>query len=79
MKRFEALSALQNGISEKINEGYTGRTLKVLSDGVSDGVCSGRCSQNKIVTLDRPVPAGEFVNAEITASRPYALAGRVKQ
>ena len=78
VKRFEALSALQNGISEKINEGYTGRTLKVLSDGVSDGVCSGRCSQNKIVTLDRPVPAGEFVNAEITASRPYALAGRVK-
>ena len=64
-------------MSLKANEKYVGKTLRLLSDGDEDGKHTARSSQNKIVTLDRFVPAGTFFDAEITASHPFTLEGKV--
>jgi len=78
--RFSALSETENAIAQGINEGYTGKTLRVLSDGVNkNGIYAGRSSQNKIVTFDKPVPAGEFTNVKIISAGGYALAGEVTE
>ncbi|MBR4799159.1 MAG: TRAM domain-containing protein, partial [Clostridia bacterium] len=77
-RRFAALSELENGIAQSINDKYIGKILRVLSDGKNkNGVYAGRSTQNKIVTFDSPVPAGEFANAEITSAGGYALSGKV--
>ena len=77
-RRFAALSELENGIAQSINDAYKGKTLRVLSDGINkNGVYAGRSTQNKIVTFDSPVPAGEFANIEITSAGGYALSGKV--
>ena len=77
VRRFELLTAAQNEMSLKANEKYVGKTLRLLSDGDDDGKHTARSSQNKIVTLDRFVPAGTFFDAEITASHPFTLEGKV--
>ncbi|MBP5155121.1 MAG: MiaB/RimO family radical SAM methylthiotransferase, partial [Clostridia bacterium] len=78
--RFAALSEAENAVAQSINEGYIGKTLRVLSDGVNkNGVFAGRSSQNKIVTFDKPVPAGEFTNVKIISAGGYALAGEVTE
>lgn len=77
VRRFERLTAAQNEMSLKANEKYVGKTLRLLSDGDEDGKHTARSSQNKIVTLDRFVPAGTFFDAEITAFHPFTLEGKV--
>lgn len=73
VRRFQLLSATQDEISAEKSQKYIGQTVKVLSDGG----CEGRSSQNKIVTFDREVPAGQFVNVEITEAKAYGLKGKV--
>ncbi len=77
VRRFEALSALQNQISLGINQKYVGKTLRLLSDGVISGKPTARSTQNKIVTLDAPVAAGKFITAQITEAHPYNLEGKI--
>ena len=77
-RRFAALSDLENAIAQGINDSYVGRTLRVLSDGVNkNGIYCGRSTQNKIVTFDSPVKAGEFADIKITSAGGYALSGEV--
>lgn len=73
VRRFQKLSAVQDEISAAKSTEYMGKTVKVLSEGNGEG----RNSQNKIITLDRIIPAGEFVFAEITETKAYGLKGKV--
>ena len=73
VRRFQRLSAVQDEISAEKSKKYIGQQVKVLSDGNFEG----RNSQNKIVTFDTDIPAGNFVTVEITESKAYGLKGKV--
>ncbi len=76
VRRFQYLSDVQNEIALKKNLAYVGKTLRVLSDGTDEnGIPTGRSEQNKIVTFDRPVPAGTFCDVTVTEAKQYALHG----
>lgn len=77
VRRFEYLISVQNEMSLKANEKYVGKTLRLLSDGDDGDKHTARSSQNKIVTLDKAVPAGQFVTAEITAAHPFTLEAKI--
>jgi len=77
--RFKALSDMENDIAQSLNEKFIGKRLRVLSDGVNkNGIPCGRSTQNKIVTYDKFVPAGEFVDVYIESVGAYALFGKIK-
>ncbi len=77
-KRFQALSDMENDIAQSLNERFIGSTVRVLSDGLNkNGIPCGRNSQNKIVTFDREVPAGQFVDVKIESAGAYAIGGKV--
>ncbi|MBO5869682.1 MAG: tRNA (N6-isopentenyl adenosine(37)-C2)-methylthiotransferase MiaB [Clostridia bacterium] len=77
--RFKALSDMENDIAQSLNEKFVGKTLRVLSDGVNkNGIPCGRSTQNKIVTFDKVVPAGEFADVTIETVGAYALMGKIK-
>ena len=78
--RFKALSDMENDIAQELNEKFIGKTLRVLSDGLNkNGVPCGRSTQNKIVTFDREVPAGVFIDVVIETAGAYALGGKIKE
>lgn len=77
VRRFERLIAAQNDMSLAANQKYVGKTLRLLSDGFDGEKNVARSSQNKIVALDRAVPAGSFVTAEITAAHPFTLEAKI--
>ena len=77
--RFKALSDMENDIAQTLNEKFIGKRLRVLSDGVNkNGIPCGRSTQNKIVTYDKFVPVGEFVDVDIDSAGAYALFGKIK-
>ncbi len=77
--RFKALSDMENEIAQGLNDKFIGRTLRVLSDGFNkNGIPCGRSTQNKIVTFDKAVPAGEFADVLIETAGAYALGGKIK-
>ena len=76
--RFKVLSDRQNEIAQELNNSFIGRTIRVLSDGYNkNGIPCGRSTQNKIVTFDKFVPAGEFVDVEIETAGAYMLGGKI--
>ncbi len=76
--RFKALSDRQNEIAQELNNSFIGKTIRVLSDGYNkNGIPCGRSTQNKIVTFDKFVPAGEFVNVKIETAGAYMLGGKI--
>ncbi len=78
--RFKALSDRQNQIAQELNEGFIGKTLRVLSDGYNkNGIPCGRSTQNKIVTFDKYIPEGEFIDVEIETAGAYMLCGKIKE
>lgn len=77
VRRFNALTELQNENALKNNQALVGQTIKVLSDGMNKGIYVGRSSQSKVVALDKSVPKGIFVNATIEKARPYAIIGKL--
>ena len=80
--RFDRLLALQNDIAAAQNAPLVGRTVRVLSDGVSKNdpdFYAGRNEQNKIVFFKEPIPAGSFVNVKIDRTESFALWGTVKE
>ncbi len=79
VRRFQQITALQNEISLKTNQGYVGQTVRVLSEGFTGKTYSGRTTQNKIVSFDTPVKEGVFVDILIEKAFPYALYGEVAQ
>ena len=81
-RRFDRLLALQNAISAEKNAPYLGKTVRVLSDGVSKNDpahYAGRNEQNKIVFFEEPVPAGTFIHVKIDRAESFALYGTVEK
>ena len=78
-ERFKALSDMENDIAQSLNDKFIGKTLRVLSDGLNkNGVPCGRSTQNKIVTYDKFIPEGQFIDVVIETAGAYALNGKVK-
>jgi tRNA-2-methylthio-N6-dimethylallyladenosine synthase len=78
-ERFKMLSDMENEIAQSRGELSIGKIQRVLSDGVNkNGVFCGRNSQNRIVTFDKEVPAGQFVDVEIETAGAYMLSGKIK-
>lgn len=77
VRRFQALTELQNKNALENNKNLIGQTLKVLSDGENKGIYTGRSSQNKVVSLDKPVEKGVFADVKIADAQPYALIGNI--
>ena len=76
--RFKSLSDMENEIAQSLNDKFIGKTLRVLSDGFNkNGIPVGRSTQNKIVTFDKPIPAGEFADVLIETAGAYALGGKI--
>lgn len=77
-ERFKSLSDMENDIAQGLNDKFIGKTVRVLSDGVNkNGIPCGRSTQNKIVTYDKLVPEGEFVDVVIESAGAYALVGKI--
>ncbi len=77
-KRFALLSDIENEIAQSLNEQFIGKTVRVLSDGFNKNrIPCGRSTQNKIVTFDRPVTAGTFVDVLIESAGAYMLCGKI--
>lgn len=75
VRRFELLSSVQNGIADKLNEKYIGKTVRVLCETNENGKCSGRTSGNKIVNFSGNAKVGSFVNVKISSAMAYILKG----
>jgi tRNA-2-methylthio-N6-dimethylallyladenosine synthase len=76
--RFRRMLSVQSDIGLKINDGYVGKTLRVLCDGESkndEKMLSGRTDGGKNVCFAGNVPAGEYINVKITEARPFVLMG----
>ena len=79
--RMERLLALQNEISAERNARLLGKTVRVLSEGLSKNdatVYTGRTEQNKIVFFKKPVPAGEWTFVKIDRTAAFALWGEAE-
>ncbi len=80
--RMNRLLALQNEIAAEQNEKLLGKTLRVLSEGVSktdESVFTGRTDQNKIVFFGDPIAEGQWVHVKIDRAAAFALYGTVKK
>ncbi len=78
-ERFKALSDMENDIAQGLNDKFIGKTVRVLSDGYNkNGIPCGRSTQNKIVTYDKFVPVGQFVDVLVETAGAYALCGKIK-
>ena len=72
---------LQNAISLEKNQPLVGKTVRILSDGISknnDEVCSGRTEGNKIVFYHGAgSDAGKWLFVKIDRAEAFALYGEV--
>ena len=78
--RMGRLLALQNEIADAANARLVGKTVRVISEGVSKNdadVYTGRTDQNKIVFFKEPVPEGEWAFVKIDRAAAFALYGTV--
>ena len=77
-ERFKALSDMENEIAQELNNKFIGKTVRVLSEGFNkNGVPCGRTTQNKLVTFDKPIKAGEFIDVKIETAGAYLLNGKI--
>jgi len=79
--RFAVLEATQRRLQQKIYEGYVGRTLKVLAEGVSSKSASdltGHSTCHKVVNFPGDSSLlGQVVEVRITAAKQNSLYGEV--
>ena len=80
-ERYGRMLKLQNAISSEKNQPLVGKTVRILSDGVSknnDEVCSGRTEGNKIVFYHGDgSDAGKWLFVKIDRAEAFALYGEV--
>ena len=77
-RRFQRLVQIQNRISEEKNAEMVGRRVEVLVEGPSrkdHRVVKSRTRGGKIVHLRGEIPAGTFLQAEITVARRHHMMG----
>ncbi len=78
-ERFGRLKALQERISLERNQALIGATVEVLTEGPSRkdlGMATARTRTNKLIHFPAEVPAGRFLDVEVTHAAPHHLAGR---
>ena len=81
-ERLDALMALQQDISQELNDEMVGRIEKVLIDRVEEGVAYGRTQYDspdvdpEVIINDPNLQPGEFYDIEITEAYPFELIGR---
>jgi len=79
--RFERLLEVQNRISREINDGYLGKTVEVLCEGLSKTNAdkyTGRTPGNKIVNFSADSDVtGKIVNVKIDNVQTWSLEGEI--
>ncbi len=75
-RRFDALCALQNKISESRHQAYIGKRLRVLIDGLEDKLLTARTEGGRLVRLEgAPSLIGQFEEVVITGATTWSLVG----
>ena len=75
-RRFDRLCAVQNAISEEIHQGYVGKTMHCLVDGVDGDLLTARTEGGRLVRLPGdPALVGTFQNITVTGSTTWSLTG----
>ncbi len=77
-RRFDALCALQNSISESIHNGYIGKTMHCLVDGKDKDLLTARTEGGRLVRFpgsDQLI--GTFTDITITGATTWSLTGRL--
>ena len=78
VRRFGALSELENSIARENNEALVGSVQRVLCDEAGE-VCTGRSGQNKPVSFtSASARVGEFTDVVIKSAEAYRLCGEEK-
>jgi len=77
-RRFDALCALQNEISEQLHNAYIGKTLTCLVDGTDKEYLTARTEGGRLVRFlgDRAL-VGSFVPITITGATTWSLTGQL--
>ncbi len=85
-ERSDYLMEIQSGISAKINQGYVGKRLEVLVEGISgetELLLEGRSRfqapeiDGCVYIADGKCNSGDMVTVEITEAHPYDLVGHI--
>ncbi|MEI7576313.1 MAG: 30S ribosomal protein S12 methylthiotransferase RimO [Armatimonadota bacterium] len=79
--RYHKLMSLQQEISQEVNDGWVGRSLRVLVEDQRDGWLIGRSHRDApdidgLVFFKGDAKPGEMVDVEITEAEPYDLFGQ---
>ena len=78
-RRFDRLCAVQNAISEEIHQGYVGKTMRCLVDGVDGDLLTARTEGGRLVRLPGdPSLVGTFQNITVTGSTTWSLTGELQ-
>ncbi len=82
--RLQQIMDLQEGISQEIQDGKVGQTLRVIVDREDDDYYVGRTQYDSpevdpevLIGKDQPLKVGKFYNVTITQAMPFELLGKV--
>ncbi len=82
--RLQQIMDLQEGISQEIQDGKVGQTLRVIVDREDEDYYVGRTQYDSpevdpevLISKDRPLTVGEFYNVTIAEAMPFELMGKV--
>ncbi len=77
-RRFDRLCAVQNAISEEIHNGYVGKRLRCLVDGVDKDMLTARTEGGRLVRFPGDVSViGTYQNITITGATTWSLVGEL--
>ena len=75
-RRFDKLCNVQNRISEEIHNGYIGKTVRCLVDGVDGDQLTSRTEGGRLVRFEGDASLiGTYQNISITGSTTWSLVG----
>ena len=82
--RLQQIMNLQESISQEIQDGKVGQTLRVIVDREDEDYYVGRTQYDSpevdpevLISKDRPLTVGEFYNVTIAEAMPFELLGKV--
>ncbi len=79
-RRFDALCALQNSISEEIHHGYVGKTLRCLVDGRDKDLLTARTEGGRLVRFPGDDSLiGTFQDLTVTGATTWSLTGQMQK
>ena len=77
-RRFDRLCAVQNGISEQIHEGYVGKTMRCLVDGMDKEFLTARTEGGRLVRFKgNSSLIGTYQYIAINGSTTWSLTGEL--